>query len=59
MQSKPTLGSVENAFQPAKEISNSDKFAGRSGAVEGAFLGLIAEGANIAIVGNRGIEKHH
>lgn len=54
---KPSLHEVENAFQPAKEISDTDSFAGRTKAVTDAFLALIAEGANIAIVGNRGIGK--
>ena len=56
-EDKPTLYATENAFQPAKEISNVDRFAGRAKPVAEAFLGLMAEGANIAIVGNRGIEK--
>ncbi len=52
---KPTLFEVENALQPAKEISDARRFAGRAKAVGAVFLGLIAEGANIAIVGNRGM----
>lgn len=54
---KPSLFDVENAFQPAKEISDALRFAGRVKAVHDVFLGLMAEGANIAIVGNRGIGK--
>jgi Cdc6-like AAA superfamily ATPase len=54
---KPALFEVENAFQPAKEISDVRRFAGRAKAVGAVFLGLMAEGANIAIVGNRGIGK--
>ena len=54
---KPTLFEVENAFQPAKEVGDIDRFAGRSKPVTDAFLALMAEGANIAIVGNRGIGK--
>ncbi|NVN11650.1 Cdc6/Cdc18 family protein [Nguyenibacter vanlangensis] len=54
---KPTLYEIENAFQPASEINNSDRFAGRSKPLRDAFLALMAEGANIAIVGNRGIGK--
>lgn len=54
---KPSLYEVENAFQPAKEISDVDRFAGRAKSAEEAYLGLMAEGANIAIVGNRGIGK--
>lgn len=52
---KPSLYEVENAFQPAKEISDIDRFAGRAKPVRDAFLALMAEGANIAIIGNRGI----
>lgn len=55
--SKPTLYEIENAFQPAKEILDVDRFAGRTKPVQEIYLGLIAEGANIAIVGNRGIGK--
>ena len=58
-EDKPTLYAIENAFQPAKEISDVDRFAGRAKPVAEAFLGLMAEGANIAIVGNRGIENLH
>jgi hypothetical protein len=54
---KPSLYEVENAFQPAKEINDIDRFAGRAKPVSDAFLGLMAEGANLAIVGNRGIGK--
>ncbi|MDO9600566.1 MAG: hypothetical protein Q7J47_22835 [Azoarcus sp.] len=54
---KPTITEVENAFQPAKEISSATRFAGRKDAVSDAYYGLIAEGSHIAIVGNRGIGK--
>jgi Cdc6-like AAA superfamily ATPase len=54
---KPSLYEAENAFQPAKEISDIDRFAGRAKPVSDAFLALVAEGANLAIVGNRGIGK--
>lgn len=54
---KPTISEVENAFQPAKEIDAPARFAGRSHAVSDCYYALIAEGANIAIVGNRGIGK--
>lgn len=54
---KPSLKDTENAFQPAKEISDVERFAGRQKPVNDAFLALLAEGANIAIVGNRGIGK--
>lgn len=55
--SKPTITEVENAFQPAKEISSAARFAGRKNAVSDAYFGLIASGSHIAIVGNRGIGK--
>ena len=54
---KPGLSQIENAFQPAKEISTSERFAGRKDAVADAYYGLIADGAHMAIVGNRGIGK--
>ncbi len=54
---KPAIYDIENAFQPAKEIDAADRFAGRAKPIQDAFLGLMAEGANIAIVGNRGIGK--
>lgn len=55
--SKPTITEVENAFQPAKEISSATRFAGRKTAVSDAYYGLVATGSHIAIVGNRGIGK--
>jgi Cdc6-like AAA superfamily ATPase len=54
---KPSITEVENAFQPAKEVSSSTRFAGRKNAVSEAYYALIANGAHIAIVGNRGIGK--
>lgn len=54
---KPTITEVENAFQPAKEVSSATRFAGRKEAVSEAYYALIASGAHIAIVGNRGIGK--
>ncbi|BBL56470.1 ATP-binding protein [Methylomonas koyamae] len=54
---KPTLTQIENAFLPAKEIADSERFAGRKDAISDAFYALIAEGTNIAVVGNRGIGK--
>lgn len=54
---KPTISDIENAFQPAREITNSKRFAGREQSVSDAYYGLMAEGANLAIVGNRGIGK--
>lgn len=55
--SKLTITKVENAFQPAREAEDPEKFAGRSDAVRDCYLGLIGEGTNLAIVGNRGIGK--
>jgi len=55
--SKPSISEIENAFQPAREIDDAKKFAGRKDAVSEAFYSLIADGANIAVVGNRGIGK--
>ena len=54
---KPTITEIENAFQPAKEVSSATRFAGRKDAVSEAYYALIASGAHIAIVGNRGIGK--
>ncbi|QSW89601.1 ATP-binding protein [Flavobacterium endoglycinae] len=52
-----TIKQVENAFVPAREISDPEKFSGRETYVKDAYLALIADGSNIAIVGNRGIGK--
>ncbi len=54
---KPSLTEIENAFQPAREIDDAKKFAGRKEAVSDVYYALITEGANIAVVGNRGIGK--
>ena len=54
---KPTITEVENAFQPAKEVSDATRFAGRKDAVSDAYYGLITSGSHLAIVGNRGIGK--
>jgi Cdc6-like AAA superfamily ATPase len=54
---KPAITQVENAFQPAKEIDSATRFAGRKNAVSEAYYGLVAHGAHVAIVGNRGIGK--
>lgn len=53
----PTLSEVENAFQPAKEIDAPQRFAGRHQAILDCYYALITAGANVAIVGNRGIGK--
>lgn len=55
--SYPTINQIENAFLPAKEITDTERFAGREIAVRDVYYALVAEGANIAIVGNRGIGK--
>lgn len=57
MANKPTITQVENAFFPAKEITDSERFAGRTKPVEDCYYALISEGTNIAIIGNRGIGK--
>lgn len=57
MIKRPTISEVENAFQPAREIDAPKRFAGRHEAVKECYYALIARGANIAIVGNRGIGK--
>lgn len=57
MINKPKLVEVENAFQPAREITDAERFAGRKDEVESAFYALLSAGANLAIVGNRGIGK--
>jgi Cdc6-like AAA superfamily ATPase len=55
--SKPAIAQVENAFQPAKGVDSATRFAGRKDAVRESHYGLVAQGAHIAIVGNRGIGK--
>jgi len=57
MPSKLTLDQVENAFLPAREITDPERFAGRKEQVEQSHLGLITDGANLAILGNRGVGK--
>lgn len=54
---KISLRQIENAFLPAKEIINAENFAGRKAHVIDSYSALISEGANIAVVGNRGIGK--
>ncbi|WP_088655166.1 nSTAND1 domain-containing NTPase [Geofilum rhodophaeum] len=54
---KISLRQIENAFLPAKEILKAENFAGRRTHVIDSFSALISEGANIAVVGNRGIGK--
>lgn len=57
MIEKVTTKQIVNAFTPAQEISDVDKFAGRAEFVNDAYYGLLTDGANIAIVGGRGIGK--
>jgi AAA+ ATPase superfamily predicted ATPase len=57
MSNKISIRQIANAFTPAKEISDSEKFAGRSEYVDDALYALMTEGSNIAIVGGRGIGK--
>jgi AAA+ ATPase superfamily predicted ATPase len=52
-----TLTQINNAFVPAKEITDAEKFSGRKEYIEEAYNALLSEGTNIAIVGNRGIGK--
>src|SRR5438874_5787 len=52
-----TVERIENAFLPAREITDPARFAGPAPQIEQSYLALVSEGANIAIVGNRGIGK--
>lgn len=54
---RPTQAQIENAFIPAREVDDPDRFAGRRDQVESLHHGLLTLGSNIAIVGNRGIGK--
>ena len=54
---RPTLANVENAFQPAKEVDDPARFAGRKDAITESLYALISNGSHIAVVGNRGIGK--
>lgn len=55
--STPTLEQVENAFLPAREITDPNRFAGRRKQIEDAYLALMTQGANLALVGKRGMGK--
>jgi len=57
MAKKPTITQVENAFIPAKEITDAERFSGRVRSIEDCYYALISQGTNIAIIGNRGIGK--
>jgi Cdc6-like AAA superfamily ATPase len=48
---------IENAFLPAREITDPSRFAGRRRQLEDSYLALLTQGANIALVGNRGMGK--
>jgi hypothetical protein len=52
-----TYREVLNAFQPAKEITDVRKFAGRTAQMERAIHGLLTEGAHLFVYGQRGIGK--
>jgi Cdc6-like AAA superfamily ATPase len=54
---KVTQAEIENAFLPAREITDPTRFAGRQGQVEACYLGLLGQGTNLAILGNRGVGK--
>jgi Cdc6-like AAA superfamily ATPase len=54
---KPTTFQIENAFQPSSEMSDPARFAGRAKSIRDANLALMSPGANLAIIGNRGIGK--
>lgn len=54
---KPTISEIENAFQPAKEVTSADRFAGRKQQVSDSYHALLSAGTNIAVIGNRGIGK--
>lgn len=55
----PTLSleRVENAFLPAREITDPNRFAGRRRQIEDSYLALMTQGANLALLGNRGMGK--
>lgn len=57
MTSKLTVEQVENAFLPAREILEPERFAGRADLIKQAYLGLVSQGTNLAILGNRGVGK--
>ena len=57
MPTKPTITEVPNAFQPNREISEADRFAGRRDQIEGAYHALLTDGSNLAVLGNRGVGK--
>lgn len=46
-----------NAFTPAKEVQDIDRFAGRAAALDSLAAALQAEGAQLILYGQRGIGK--
>lgn len=54
---KTTQQEIENAFIPAREVVDAERFAGRRVQLERAHLALLSDGANIAILGRRGLGK--
>jgi Cdc6-like AAA superfamily ATPase len=57
MATKVSQEQIENAFLPAREITDPERFAGRKAQVEQCYLGLMADGSNLALLGNRGVGK--
>src|SRR5687767_4213192 len=55
--SKASQQEIENAFIPAREVVDAERFAGRRVQLERAHLALLSDGANIAILGRRGLGK--
>jgi ABC-type protease/lipase transport system fused ATPase/permease subunit len=52
-----TIKQISNAFVPAREITDINLFAGRVVQVRDILFSLNTDGANIAIIGGRGIGK--
>ena len=46
---------ILNAFVPSKIISKPEQFSGRVKYINNIIRALLSEGANIAIIGDRGI----
>lgn len=57
MTKKLTRSLVENAFLPAREITDPERFAGRRTQVDSCYLAMLAEGTSMALLGNRGMGK--
>jgi len=54
---RPTISQIENAFQPAREALKPERFAGRQEQLTDAYRAMLSDGANIALIGGRGIGK--